>query len=276
MRHKYERYGIREFAFYADFLLMNFKEYLMPVLQQIVEEKLPFHLYAPEGLDTRFLSQSQELVDLMKAAHFQKIYLPVESVDDEYVRTLNRRHVKLEHFVKAAKMCEKAGFKLRNLDVNAFVLYGLPGEQIDRVVKTAMFVSEIVGSIIPMLFTPVPSTRIFDQYLPYFRERRWDKNLHLLNGKLFPFLHMNEGSVSDYIDAQRLMFMLNAHYRSKSFRVFGESLVSKAFLENVRNGFEAFVRRHAAEGNENTPEIVKAFSRPAEKVLTGEPFRILQ
>lgn len=244
MRNKYDRYGIRDFAFYADFLLINFRYNIIPILKQIIAEKLPFRLYAPEGLDSRYLSQSQELLDSMKAAHFQKIYLPVESIDDEYVRTLNRRHVRLEHFVRAAKMCQKAGFQLRNLDVNGFVLYGLPNESIDRVVKTSLFVSEVVGSIIPMLFTPVPSTRVYVEYLPHFRERGWDRNLHLLNGKLYPFLELNEGSLSDYVDLQRLMFALNAHYRSQSFRVFGATRVGMAFRDNIRNGFEAFVRAY--------------------------------
>jgi radical SAM superfamily enzyme YgiQ (UPF0313 family) len=63
----------------------------------------------------------------------------------------------------------RAGFDLRHMDVNAFLLYGLPGERIDDVVKSILFVSEIVGSIIPMLFTPVPSTARFEQHLPYFR-----------------------------------------------------------------------------------------------------------
>ena len=248
MRHNYQKYGIRDFAFYADFLLINFKYNIIPILKQIIKENLPFRLYAPEGLDTRYLSQSQELLDLMKAAHFQKIYLPVESIDDEYVRTLNRRHVRLEHFVKASAMCEKAGFQLRNLDVNAFVLYGLPNENIDRVVRTSLFVSEVVGSIIPMLFTPVPSTRVFAEHLPYFRTQGWDTNLHMLNGKLFPFLDLNEGSIPDYIDLQRFMFMLNAHYRSESFRVFGGSRVSRSLLENVRNGFEGFLSLYRAGG----------------------------
>jgi radical SAM superfamily enzyme YgiQ (UPF0313 family) len=226
--------------------LLQWRENLLPILKGIIKERLPFRLYAPEGLDTRFLSQSQELLDTMKAAHFQKIYLPVESIDNEYVKTLNRRHVQLQHFVKAAKMCQKAGFNLRNLDVNAFVLYGLPHENIDRAVKTVLFVSEIVGSIIPMLFTPVPSTRLFHEHLPYFRARGWDRDLHMLNGKLLPFLETFEGSISDYIDLQRLMFTLNAHYRSESFSVFGTSRVNMAFRENVRNGFENFIRLYKA------------------------------
>jgi radical SAM superfamily enzyme YgiQ (UPF0313 family) len=200
-----------------------------------------WRLYAPEGLDTRFLCEDQRLLDAMKAAGFQKIYLPVENIDDRYLTMLNRRHVKLEHFVKALEMCDRAGFRLRNLEVNAFVLYGLPKEKIDHVVKTILFVSELCGSIIPMLFTPVPSTAIYQQWLPWFKERGWHKRLERLNGKLYPFLEVNEGGISDYRDLQRLMFTLNQHFQSKTFQIFGRSRVSPAFLDNLRNGFQDFV-----------------------------------
>jgi len=170
--------------------------------------------------------------------------LPCESIDDEYVHSLNRQHVRLDHFVKAVRMVERAGFRMRNLEVNAFVLYGMPGETIDRVVKTILFISEIVGSIIPMLFTPVPTTQIFQDYLPYFRQKGWDQDLHMLNGKLYPFLEINEGSVSDYIDLQRLMYTLNTHYRSQSFQIWGHTRVSAAFRDNLRNGFELTIHQY--------------------------------
>jgi len=215
-------------------------------------------------LDVNLLSQSQKLVDMLKAAHFQKIYLPCESIDDEYLRTLNRKHVRLEQFVNAAQMCEKAGFKLRNLDVNAFVLYGLPGESVDRVVKTTLFVSEVVGSIIPMLFTPVPTTQIYKKYLPQFRAKGWDKDVHMLNGKLYPFLDMNEGSVSDYVDMQRLMFTLNAHYRDASFQIFGKSKVASTLRSNMRNGFEDFLNEQLQF--KSTPNQIEA---PIELLTTS-------
>ena len=181
---------------------------------------------------------------MLKAANMQKIYLPCENIDDQYLKTLNRKHVQLDDFVKAARMCEKAGFKLRNMDVNSFILYGLPGERIDDIVKTTLFVSEIVGSIIPMLFTPVPTTRIYNDYLPYIQERGWDQQLQMLNGKLFPFRDLNEGTIDDYVDLQRLMFSLNAHYRNQSFKVFGDTKVSQALRDNIGNGFSEFVGRY--------------------------------
>jgi radical SAM superfamily enzyme YgiQ (UPF0313 family) len=244
MKDKYDRYGIRDFAFYADYLLVNYRRCLMPILKAIVDEKLPFRLYAPEGFETRTLCESQKLVDLLKAAHLGKVYLPLEHLDHEYLAKLGRKHVTIEHFVRAVRMCEKAGFQLRNMDVNAFVLYGLPRERIDDVVKSVLFVSEIVGSIIPMLFTPVPTTRIYKEHMPFFKERGWDKALHMLNGKLYPFLEINEGSISDYIDLQRLMYTLNAHYRSRSFQVFGDTKVSQAFRDNLTNGFAEVIELH--------------------------------
>ncbi|HYG24079.1 MAG TPA: B12-binding domain-containing radical SAM protein [Verrucomicrobiae bacterium] len=241
MKDKHERFGIRDFAFYADFLLIKFQDNLIPLLRKIVDAKKPWRLYAPEGLDTRFLASSQELCDLLKASHFQKIYLPVENVDDDILVSLNRKHVKLKHVVEAAKNIERAGFELRHLDVNGYCLYGLPGESISNVVQTALFVSDVIGSIIPMLFAPVPSTQLFDKYRDYYKQRGWCepdgmvRDLHLLNGKLFPFLPMNDGSVEDYIDLQRMMFMLNQNYRSKSFSVFGESAVADSFRKVVAN-----------------------------------------
>ncbi|MEW6717260.1 MAG: radical SAM protein [Chloroflexota bacterium] len=260
MLDKWNRYSIRDFAFYADFPLWRFEKNFLPLLERIASNKEAyFRIHAPEGLDVKLLSQSQKLVDLLKAARLQKVYLPCESIDEEYIRTFNRKHVRLEHFIAAVKMCERAGFELRNMDVNAFVLYGLPEETIDRVVKSILFVSEIVGSIIPMLFTPVPTSGIYQEYLSFIKQKGWDRDLHMLNGKLYPFLEINEGSISDYIDLQRLMFMLNAHYRSESFRVLGDSLVASRFRANLNNGFGDFVAECNAfdSTKSNIPQLEK-------------------
>lgn len=59
----------------------------------------------------------------------------------------------------------------------------------------------------------------------------------MLNGKLYPFLTVNDGSVEHNVDLQRPMFMLNSQYRSESFQIFGDTLVSTAFRGNISNGF---------------------------------------
>jgi len=68
----------------------------------------------------------------------------------------------------------------------------------------------------------------------------------MLNGKLFPFLELNESSLADYIDLTRLMFALNTHYRSKSFQLFGPTKVSHAFRQCLNNGFEQTIAQYKA------------------------------
>jgi hypothetical protein len=248
IHHAQDSYGIKDFAFYADFLLWDHERNFQRLLEALIADGRFYRLYAPEGLDVRHLSQSQRLVDLLKEANMQRLYLPCESINDTHLAQLNRRHVSLEQFVQAVRLAERAGYNLRHMDVNAFVLYGLPGEKIDDVVKTVLFVSEIVGSTIPMLFTPVPTTAVYEKNEPFIRARGWHERLEMLNGKLYPFLAMNEGSVNDYVDLQRLMYMLNTHYRSKSFQLFGQTAVAEAFRENLQNGFEELVRRYEGVG----------------------------
>ncbi len=52
---------------------------------------------------------------------------------------------------------------------------------------------------------------------------------------------MNEGSVFDYVQLQRLMCRLNTHCRSRSFQLFGDSLVVGSLHSKMRNEFEEFV-----------------------------------
>ncbi len=233
MRHKHDTFGIRDFAFYADALLDGCNDHFQRVLELVAEDDRPFRLYAPEGMDVSTIARSDRLADLLKQAHFERVYLPVERLDEGYLRTLDRRHARLDEVPVAVERLVAAGFKPRNMDINAFVLFGLPEERIEDVVRTVLYISETVGSIIPMLFTPVPSTKLYQKWLPWFREKGWDRDLHMLNGKLYPFLEVNEGSISDYVDLQRLMYTLNAHYRDRSFQVFGDTRVADAFRNAV-------------------------------------------
>jgi hypothetical protein len=243
------------------------------LLRKIVGNKMPWRLYAPEGLDTRFLAQSQELCDLLKESRFQKIYLPVENVNDDILMSLNRRHVKLHHVVQAMDNIRRAGFRTRHMEVNGYCLYGLPGERVANVVETALFVSDVIGSIIPMLFAPVPSTHLFDQHRDYYIRQGWCepdgsvRDLHLVNGKLYPFIQMNDGSVEDYVELQRMMFMLNQSYRSKSFNVFGESSVANSFREAITR----YEMPDAALQRKTQTLIANTLSARTLKVLPSSP-----
>jgi hypothetical protein len=107
-------------SFANDFLLIRYQDNLIPLLKKIISARVPWRLYVTEGLDTRFLAQSQELCNLLKASQSQNIYLPVENVDDSILVSLNRKHVKLRHVVQAAENIGRAGFRMRHQGVSGY------------------------------------------------------------------------------------------------------------------------------------------------------------
>src|SRR5207247_8179321 len=126
----------------------------------------------------------------------------------------------------AENMRNEASFNVQNMEGNAFILFGMPNENLSDVVNTMFYASERVGGIVPMLFTPVPGSIMFEQYRGYlFEELGFD--LHHLNGKLYPFLRYNferkRIRLEDYVALESLAFRLNAKAMGKTFGLTAEN-----------------------------------------------------
>jgi hypothetical protein len=115
------------------------------------------------------------------------------------------------------------------------VLFGLPGEDLQQVYDTAIYAANRTGSVIPMLFAPVPGTPVFEQFKDYIEEMQFD--FHHLNGKLLPFLEYNRRvvkgrydlKIQDMYDIEAFMFRLNEKVRERTFRPGYSTKVSSAF-----------------------------------------------
>jgi radical SAM superfamily enzyme YgiQ (UPF0313 family) len=237
---KYEQ-GVRDFCFYEDNLLMakkNFQEILTAIIEHKRELK-GIELHSPEGLEIRLVDF--ELAKMMKEAGFRRVYLPLESINHDFISRFERDFYNLQHFESAVKAFELAGFT-KPQDINVFVLFGLPGEDLQHVYDTAIYASDRTGSVIPMLFAAVPGTPLFDKLRPYIEEQEFD--FQDLNGKLLPFLEYNRREMAgkydlkaqDYYDIEAFMFRLNEKVREKTFRLGANSRVSAAF----RNIFTSY------------------------------------
>ncbi|MBI3465948.1 MAG: radical SAM protein [Planctomycetes bacterium] len=188
IKHLFHEEGIREFCFYEDNLLLG-KENFLDLLRLIAgdPELRGIQLHAPEGIEVRLMHP--HVIELMRNAGFEKLYFPLETINAKMQSDWGRTHTNLDRFFYAFENAIAAGYKPRCQDLNCFVLFGLPDEDLQAVYDTVLFASSRVGSVIPMLFTPVPGTPMFEMYQDYIAEKGFD--LHHLNGKLLPFLDYN-------------------------------------------------------------------------------------
>lgn len=248
IKFKYQEYKIRDFCFYEDNLLMskrNFKELLTRIIDD--KELRGIELHSPEGLEIRLVDQ--ELANLMYQAGFRRVYLPLETIDYNTLHRFSRDFYTYNQFENAVRVFQRAGF-MKPQQINVFVLFGLPGEDLQNVYDTALYAANLTGSVIPMLFAPVPSTPLFDKLLDYVQEMKFD--LQDLNGKLLPFLkynaqamkHKYDLTVQDYYDIEAFMFRLNEKVRNDTFKPGAETRVSKAFRE-VFKGYKSIYASRA-------------------------------
>jgi radical SAM superfamily enzyme YgiQ (UPF0313 family) len=224
--------GVRRFGFYEDNALA-LKGHLQSVLELILERGHKLQLYAPEGFETRMLDE--DLLRVMKRAGFEKIHLPFETLMWETTEGWNRRHASTASFERAFEAAIKAGFRPRTEEINAFVLFGLPDEKLEDVMDSVLYVHNMVGSIIPMLFTPVPGTNIYrEQEIFLTQEMGWD--LQDLNGKFLPFIEYNRRRYpslrgSDYLQLETLMSVLNdGKIMYRAANLVSNTLISQSFV----------------------------------------------
>jgi radical SAM superfamily enzyme YgiQ (UPF0313 family) len=255
IRQKYHTYGIHHFGFYEDNFLLE-KPNVERLLRLLLAHKGEFPhltLYAPEGVEVRLLHQDLEFVKLMRDTGFASVYLPLENMSREVTKAWNRRHSHAGLFEKAVKICHEANFKLHNMEVNAFILFGMPDEHLADVVNTMFYASEMVGGIVPMLFTPVPGSIMFEQYREYlFDEMAFD--LHHLNGKLYPFLKYNFERrgirLEDYVALESLAFRLNAKAIGQTFQLNSENRVYSALRKVLADSESMVCPESAADAGE--------------------------
>lgn len=153
-------YGVHDFAFYDDALLVDSERHAIPIMEGIIKNRAAIRFHAPNALHIREISR--DMAGLLHASGFRTIRLGLETSDIDRHNNLDSK-VSEGDFEKAVNNLIMAGFKKE--DIGAYILMGLPGQSFRSVEKTIRFVDK-VGAV-PYLaeYSPIPHTPLWEKSL---------------------------------------------------------------------------------------------------------------
>ncbi|MCF7797851.1 MAG: B12-binding domain-containing radical SAM protein [Lentisphaeria bacterium] len=172
--------GLRHFAFYDDALFINKQKHIEPLLELIIESKLPIQFHCPNGLFAKMIDE--KLARLMVQAGFATIRLSLESANEAQRKRMSYK-VSNAGFIAALENLEKAGFPRHR--VETYVIMGLPDQSPEEVQETIDFVHECGARVSLASFSPIPGTADWDAAVDH---HGLDPNIDplLLNNTIYP------------------------------------------------------------------------------------------
>jgi magnesium-protoporphyrin IX monomethyl ester (oxidative) cyclase len=151
-------YGIEEIMFEDDNMSFD-KKRMEAICDLIINEKIKFSWYAPNGLRADTLDEN--LLRKMKDAGCKEIYVAPESGDQEVVNKIVGKNLDLKKVEEVVAMCKKVG-----IDVGCFFVIGMPRETKENIKRTIEFARKLrsMGAKSCSFFVANPfyGTRLYD------------------------------------------------------------------------------------------------------------------
>jgi len=157
-KHHYQRYKLRDFAFYDDALFINKKKHIEVILSELIETRMPLRLHSPNGLFASLIDET--LAELMFRSNFKTIRLSFETSNESRRADMNSK-VSNEDMINAVSHLLRAGYKAKDLE--AYVLMGLPNQPIEEIIDSIIFVHNLGIQIRLASFSPIQGTEEFEK-----------------------------------------------------------------------------------------------------------------
>jgi radical SAM superfamily enzyme YgiQ (UPF0313 family) len=157
--HWHRAFGVEDFVFYDDALLVDSKNHILPLLEAVVDSGIQVRFHTPNAVHAREVTD--KIARLMKASGFHTLRLGFETGDfSNRSKDLDRK-LTLEEFQNAVAFLKNAGFSASQ--VGAYLLAGLPEESEENVEASIDLVKAL--GITPVLahYTPLPGTALWEK-----------------------------------------------------------------------------------------------------------------
>jgi radical SAM superfamily enzyme YgiQ (UPF0313 family) len=196
------RRRVSHVAFYDDALLLDPDRHIRPILQGLIDRRLLVQLHTPNGLHARFIDRG--LAQQMRQAGFRTVRLSFESSHPDRQRD-SRNKVSNDELAAALDHLRAAGFGPQ--EVGVYVMIGCPGETMQEVVDTLVFVHRCGARIKPAQYSPIPGTPEFERSAALVPALREEPLLH--NNTVYPLQASGELDFARYEQVKHLATVLN-------------------------------------------------------------------
>lgn len=160
----HRNFGVRDFAFYDDALLISSDTHLAILLEDIERLRLDLRFHTPNALHVREVTA--DVATLMRRSGFRTIRLGLETSDFSLHRNFGDK-VAEGDFERAVNNLLRTGFTRDQ--IGAYILIGLPGQSVDSVMATVDFVDRVGATPYLSEYSPIPHTPLWEKAEGYSR-----------------------------------------------------------------------------------------------------------
>ncbi len=154
--HWENHFGVKDFAFYDDALLINPSDHVLPILQGLLRREIHGNFHTPNGLHVRAVDQ--EIAALLFRSGFKTIRIGLETSNEaEQVETGGK--VDNRAFQRGVKNLIRAGYA--GNEIGVYLMVGLPEQRVEEVEESIAFVREAGARPILVEYSPIPGTPMF-------------------------------------------------------------------------------------------------------------------
>jgi radical SAM superfamily enzyme YgiQ (UPF0313 family) len=152
----HQSYQAQDFVLYDDAFLVDAERHAIPLLEKIIQADMHLRFHTPNALHIRGINT--QTARLLFRAGFKTIRLGLETAEFDQREIIDRK-VTEEDFRQTAKYLKEAGFEKHQ--VGAYLLMGLPGQELATVERSIRAVQETQITPILAYYSPIPHTAMW-------------------------------------------------------------------------------------------------------------------
>ena len=154
----HQSYQVKDFVLYDDAFLVNAEQHAIPLLEKIIQADIRLRFHTPNALHIRGINAQS--ARLLYRAGFKTIRLGLETAEFDRRETMDRK-VTEDDFSRTAGYLKEAGFEKHQ--VGAYLLMGLPGQELAVVERSIRAVQETQITPILAYYSPIPHTAMWPE-----------------------------------------------------------------------------------------------------------------